>query len=212
MTLIWILLAAKAVFCAVAAAPTLIFMRGGGWLKRRYRGHVAQGLERTLRRLSPDFRTERDFFASGVGLAADFSQGRFFIAERDGGRTQAAVLPFAALQRVARGEMNQNGFYDIYVELQVNDPARPRWRLLLGENEQLACAVNATLGRLQANCRPTEPTQAEPVRHGSGAVPAAPAPAMLERYTAKTCGGASGVSARSQALRAPASDGSSSAG
>jgi hypothetical protein len=46
--------------------------------------------------------------------------------------------------------MNQNGFFDNYVELKVDDPKHPRWRLLLGEDEALADAVKDTLGRLQA--------------------------------------------------------------
>lgn len=150
MSIIWILLAAKAVYCAAAAAPTLFFVRGGGWLKERYGRHVEHRLTRSLRKLSTDFQPEQTFFARGVGLAADFSARRFFVAERDGGKTQAAILPFSALQAIERGEVNQNGFYDIYVDLKVNDPSRPRWRLLLGENEALAQDVQATLGRLRA--------------------------------------------------------------
>jgi hypothetical protein len=150
VSIIWILLGAKALYCAIAAAPTLFFVRGGGWVKERYQRHVEHRLERSLRRLSGDFRPDQTFFAHGVGLAADFAARRFFVAERDGGRTQAAILPFSALQKIERGEMNQNGFYDLYVELQVDNPARPRWRLLLGENETLANDVQAALGRLRA--------------------------------------------------------------
>jgi hypothetical protein len=150
MSIIWILLLAKAVYCAIAALPTLFFVRGGGWLKEKYRSRVEHGLARTAAKLSGDFQPEENFFASGIGLAADFSHRRFFVAERDGGHTKAAILPFSALRSVDSGEMSQNGFYDIYVELEVDDPKRPNWRLLLGENEALAGEVKATLGRLQA--------------------------------------------------------------
>ncbi len=150
MTIIWMLLAAKAVYCAVAALPTFFFVRGGGWLREKYRRRVELGLERAATRLSRDFHPDESYFASGVGLAADFSGRRFFVAERDGGRTQAAILPFSALRCVKSGEMNQNGFYDMYVELKVDHPKQQRWRLLMGENEALVDAVKATLGRLQA--------------------------------------------------------------
>lgn len=150
MSAIWILLLAKALYCAAAASPTLFFVRGGKWLKAKHREYVERGLERALARLSSDFRQDESFLGKGVGLAADFSHRRFFVAEHDGGRTQAAILPFSALQSVASGEMNQNGFYDVYVELEVDNPKHPRWRLLFGENEGLASAVKETLGRLQA--------------------------------------------------------------
>ncbi len=150
MTIIWMLLAAKAVYCAMAALPSLFFVRGGGWLKETYRRRVELGLNRAAMKLARDFNPDESYFANGVGLAADFSGQRFFVAERDGGRTQAAILPFAALRGVKSGEMNQNGFYDMYVELKVDHPKQQRWRLLLGENEALVDAVKATLGRLQA--------------------------------------------------------------
>ncbi len=150
MTLIWILLCAKAVYCAAAALPTLFFVRGGGWLKDKHKRHLEHRFERALAKLSSDFQRDESFFGNGIGLAADFAHRRFFVAEHDGGKTQAAILPFSALQSVDSGEMNQNGFYDVYVELKVNNPEHPRWRLLFGENEALASAAKATLGRLQA--------------------------------------------------------------
>jgi hypothetical protein len=150
MSIIWILLLAKSVYCAAAALPTLFFVRGGGWLKEKYRSRVEHSLACAASKLSGEFHPDENFFANGVGLAVDFSRRRFFVAERDGGRTEAAILPFSALRSVDSGEMNQNGFYDIYVELKVDDPKHPSWRLLLGENEALAGAVKATLGRLQA--------------------------------------------------------------
>lgn len=150
MSIIWILLLAKAVYCAVAALPTLFFVRGGGWLKEKYRLRVEHSLARAATKISGDFHPDENFFANGVGLAADYAHRCFFVAERDGGHTEAAILPFSALRSVDSGEMNQNGFYDIYVELKVDDPKRPSWRLLLGENEALAGEVKATLGRLQA--------------------------------------------------------------
>lgn len=150
MSAIWILLFAKAIYCAAAAAPTLFFVRGGSWLKETYRRRIENRLARAMTKLSADFHADENFFANGVGFATDFSRRRFFIAEHDGGRTQAAILPFSALKTIDTGEMNQNGFYDIYVELGVDDAKHPRWRLLLGENEELAGAVKNTLGRLQA--------------------------------------------------------------
>lgn len=150
MTVMWVLIAIKAVLCAAVALPTFFFLRGGGWLTATYRRRVQRRLERALARLAGDFQADESFLASGVGLAADFAHRRFFVAEHDGGRTRAAVLPFAALTGVSSGEMNQNGFYNLYVELAVDDPKRPLWRLLLGENEELAGAVRALLGRLNA--------------------------------------------------------------
>lgn len=150
MSAIWFLLLAKALYCAAASLPTLFFVRGGGWLKQKHRHYVEHRLERALARLAGDFRQDESFLGNGVGLAADFSHRRFFVAEHDGGRTQAAILPFSALQSVARGEMNQNGFYDVYVDIKVDNPAHPRWRLLFGDNETLANAVKETLVRLQA--------------------------------------------------------------
>jgi hypothetical protein len=150
VTFIWILLIAKVVCCAVAVAPTLFFMRCGRWLKETYRRHVERRLERAFAKLAGDFYCDESFFDSGVGLAADFCERRFFVAERNGGRVRAAVLPFSALRGVTSGAMNQNGFYDVYVELKVDHPNHPIWRLLLGENEALANAVKDTLGRLQS--------------------------------------------------------------
>jgi len=150
MILFWTFLIAKFVLCAAVVAPTLFFVRGGNWLKATHQRRVERGLERALARLSGDFVPDESFFASGVGLAADFCDRRFFVAERNGSKTQAAVLPFSALKGVTSGAMNQNGFFDNYVELKVDDPKHPRWRLLLGEDEALADAVKDTLGRLQA--------------------------------------------------------------
>jgi hypothetical protein len=45
--------------------------------------------------------------------------------------------------------MNQNGFFDVYVELKVDDPKHPNWRLLLGDNKALANTIRDTLNRLQ---------------------------------------------------------------
>jgi hypothetical protein len=150
MTFMWILLIAKFAGCAVVVAPTLFFVRGGQWLKETYRRRVERRLERAFTKLAGDFYCDESFFGSGVGLAADFYDRRFFVAERDGGRVRAAVLPFSALRGVTTGAMNQNGFYDAYVELKVDHPNHPNWRLLLGENEVLANAVKDTLGRLQS--------------------------------------------------------------
>jgi hypothetical protein len=150
MSVIWMLLIAKAIYCAAASLPTFFFVRGGGWLREKYRRRIESRLERALSRLSRDFRADENFFANGVGLAADFSRNRFFVAEHDGGTTEAAVLPFSALRSVATGEMNRNGFYDIYVDIKVDDQKHPNWRLLFGDNEKLAGAVQDTLGRLRA--------------------------------------------------------------
>ncbi len=46
--------------------------------------------------------------------------------------------------------MNQNGFFDVYVELKVEHPKHPKWRLLVGEYAALASAVKETLVRLQS--------------------------------------------------------------
>jgi hypothetical protein len=150
MTFFWLFLIAKFVLCAAVVAPTLFFVRGGSWLKEANRRRVERQLERALAKLSGDFIPDESFFASGVGLAADFCDRRFFVANRNGSKTRAAVLPFSALRDVTSGEMNQNGFYDMYVELKVDDPEHPKWRLLLGDDAALADAVKDTLGRLQA--------------------------------------------------------------
>jgi len=150
VTFIWILLIAKILCCAVSVAPTLFFMRVGRWLKETYRRHVERRLERAFTKLAGDFYCDESFFGSGVGLAADFWERRFFVAERHGNAVRAAVLPFSALRGVSSGAMNQNGFYDVYVDLKVDHPNHPNWRLLLGENEALADAVKDTLSRLRS--------------------------------------------------------------
>jgi len=149
MTILWILLIVKAICCIAVAAPTFFFVRGGSWLKEIYRRRMERRLERALETLSEDFHPDESFFASGVGLAADFCHRRLFVAEREGGRMLAAILPFSALREVTTGEMNQNGFFDVYVELKVDDPKHPNWRLLLGDNKALANTIRETLNRLQ---------------------------------------------------------------
>ena len=148
MAFIWIILIGKVLLCVAAAAPTLFFLRGGGWLKDKFQRRLQRRLERALTKLSPDFHPDESYFSRGVGLAADFQDRRFFIAEHDGGRTRAAVLSFSALRNVVSGEMSLNGFYDIYVDLEVDDSERPSWRLLLGENKELEHAVKQTLSAI----------------------------------------------------------------
>jgi len=150
MTVFILILLAKAAFCLAASMPTLLFVRGGGWLKGKIQTRTRRELERALSRLAPDFHPDKSFIPEGIGLAADFTTARLFIAEQDGAKTQATILPFTALRGISTGEINQNGFQDVYVDINVNTPTHPRWRLLFGENAALAGEVTEALGRLQA--------------------------------------------------------------
>lgn len=63
----------------------------------------------------------------------------------DGSGLVSAVLPFTAVRKVMAGEASDSGFHDFYVELTVQDGAKPRWRLLRGENPELAAEVTRAL-------------------------------------------------------------------
>ncbi len=72
MSVIWALLIGKVILCAVAGAPTLFFVRSGGWFRKSYGRRVQRRLRTILATLSANFRNDEGSFADGVGLAEDF--------------------------------------------------------------------------------------------------------------------------------------------
>jgi hypothetical protein len=85
------------------------------------------------------------FLAQGIGLAVDPAHRLLFLAEPNGSAMNSAIMPFAAINEVRRGEANNSGFYDYYVELNLRDAKKSSWRLLCGDNPALADAVEKAL-------------------------------------------------------------------
>lgn len=145
--MLWVLTIVTFIFCAVSAFPTKWCAQLWDASVGLWHGHVRRGLEHELARRAAGtgFVAEQKFFARGVGLALDKTHGLLFLAAREGSRLSSAILPFAALRAVSAGEASDSGFYDYYVELTLQDTAKPRWRLLCGENPALAAEVRQAL-------------------------------------------------------------------
>jgi hypothetical protein len=145
--LLWSLLVAIFIVCALSALPTKWYARAGTEVVEARRRQVANSFRRELARQSArvPFTVVQDFFAQGVGLALDPAQQLLFVAEREGQGLTSAILPYAALREVTQGERRDSGFYDYYLDLAVLDENKPFWRLLCDENPELAAEVKRVL-------------------------------------------------------------------
>jgi hypothetical protein len=152
MTLLWILLIVTFIFSAIFMLPTRWYTAMADWLRgfnaRRHQRQFMQELARQSQ--SRPFVLAKSFFADGVGLAVDFNQRLLFIAAQEEGGLKSIICPFPVLKSYHRGERRDNGFYDYYVELTVDDPAHPNWRLVCGENPELAAQIVAVLDEVKA--------------------------------------------------------------
>lgn len=149
---LWTLLVATFILCAVSALPTKWYTGMGGWvMNSQHKRHVHE-IEQELARQTAvtPFQGETSFLPQGVGLAIDLSRHLVFVAVREGGRLKSAILPFAAVREVRSGEMRDSGFYDYYIDLTVQDGAKPFWRILCGENPELANEVKQALSEVHA--------------------------------------------------------------
>jgi hypothetical protein len=131
--------------CVIAGMPTTWWRDLGHWFTSRHVRAARRAAEHELARLAVPFQAEKSFLPRGIGLAFDFTRKLFFVAAPEGGHMQGAVLPFNALRGIASGEARDNGFYDYYVELNVDDSKHPLWRLLCGEDPALAEEIRTTL-------------------------------------------------------------------
>jgi hypothetical protein len=152
MTLLWILLIVTFIFSAIFMLPTRWYTAMADWLRGFSARRHQQQFTRELARQSQGrpFALDKSFFADGVGLALDFNQRLLFIATHEEGGLKSIICPFPALKTHSRGERRDNGFYDYYVELTLDDPAHPIWRLVCGENPELAAQIAAVLDEVKA--------------------------------------------------------------
>jgi hypothetical protein len=152
MTLLWILLIVTFIFSAIFMLPTRWYTGMAGWLQKSGAQHHQHQLEQELARQTQGrpFEQDKSFFKDGVGLALDLTQRLAFVAVREEGGLKSAILPIAALRTHAVGERRDNGFYDYYVDLTVDDAARQVWRLVCGENPDLAAKIATALDDVKA--------------------------------------------------------------
>lgn len=145
--LLWSLIIVTFILCAVSSFPTKWCQDLWGWAVAQWHGHRVRRLEREMDRKvrGTGFTATRNFLPQGVGLALDPVQKLLFVAERDERGMVSSILPFTALRTVSLGEANDAGFFDYYVDLAVRDRTKPRWRLLCGENFELAAEVRQAL-------------------------------------------------------------------
>lgn len=145
--LMWALIIATLILCVVSSFPTKWCQQGWGWMAGLWHGHVARRLGRELARRTRGtrFAAAQSFLPRGVGLALDTERRQMFLAERDGGGLTSAVVDFASVSAVRKGEAYDAGFFDHYVELTVGDGQKPSWRLLCGANAGLAAEVEQAL-------------------------------------------------------------------
>jgi hypothetical protein len=143
------ILLVKIIFSLGASLPTDAYTRAGDWLKARFLRSREKDLTRALTDSSPFFHQDKSFLKRGVGLAVDDTAKQVFIATRETGRLQSIILPFSALLGQSSGEVRSVGFYDYYVDIEVNSGPRPLWRLLCGENEELARELNQTVAAIR---------------------------------------------------------------
>jgi hypothetical protein len=134
--------------CVFFGMPTSWWSTLGAWFQGLYLNGTQRAAERELKRLSVPFKAEKSFLPRGVGLAFDITHKQFFVAAAEGGHMHGAVLPLSALRGVESGEARDNGFYDYYVELKVDDAKHPLWRLLCGEDPALAQEIRQSLETL----------------------------------------------------------------
>ncbi|MDR3505672.1 MAG: hypothetical protein P4L52_05470 [Acidocella sp.] len=122
------------------------------WLRRSSSKHHLHQLEQELARQTQGrpFQQDKSFLKDGVGLALDLTQRLAFVAVQEEGGLKSAILPIAALRTHAVGERRDNGFYDYYVDLTVDDAAHPVWRLVCGENPDLAAKIATALDDVKA--------------------------------------------------------------
>lgn len=150
--LMWSLLGVTLVLCAIAGFPTKWWHDMARWLRDTWHRRTVRGLEQALARQARgrQFTPETSFLGQGVGLALDPARRELFLAMRDGNGLAAGIFPYAAIRHVRRGEANDNGFHDYYVELTLRDAPRPVWRLLCGEDTGLAAKVAAAAEKAAA--------------------------------------------------------------
>jgi hypothetical protein len=146
------LLLATFIICAVSALPTKWYVGLGAWVTNGRQNRQVRGIERELARRNAvtPFAGQTSFLSRGVGLALDVSQRLVFVAVREGGTWRSAILPFSAVLDVHAGEMRDSGFYDYYIDLTTTDGPKPVWRISCGENPELAQEIRQTLTQLHA--------------------------------------------------------------
>ncbi|MCB5943851.1 hypothetical protein [Acidocella sp. KAb 2-4] len=146
MTLLWTLLILTFIFSAIFMLPTRWYTGMASWVKNSSARQTLHALEQELtRQAGQGFSQDISFFAEGVGLALDRARKLVFIAVREDGKLQSAVVPFSAVVDHTHGEKRDSGFYDYYVDVTITGAARPVWRLLCGENPELAARLRAAL-------------------------------------------------------------------
>jgi len=152
MTLLWTLLIVTFVFSAIFMLPTRWYTGFASWVKNSSSKHGLHVLEQELARQTQgrQFKQDKSFLKDGVGLALDLTQRLAFVAVREDGKLKSAILPFTALKSHAAGERRDSGFYDYYIDLTVADAAHPMWRLVCGENPELAASVSKALDEVMA--------------------------------------------------------------
>ena len=150
--MMWSLLGATFVLCAIAGFPTKWWVDMGRWSQTAWRRRTVRQLERALARQAgaQNFVAGTSFLPSGVGLALDPAAQKLFLAVRDGNGLTSAILPFSAVREVQSGEVNDSGFHDYYVDLTMREGARPVWRLLCGEDSALASTMAAEVEKALA--------------------------------------------------------------
>lgn len=152
MTLLWVLLIVTFIFSAIFMLPTRWYTGMASWVKNSSSKHHLHQFEHELARQlnGRPFTQDKSFLKDGVGLALDQTQRLIFVAVHEESGLKSAILPLAALRTHAVGERRDNGFYDYYVDLTVDDAAHPVWRLVCGENPDLAAKVATALDNVKA--------------------------------------------------------------
>jgi len=145
--LLWSLMIFTFILCAISSFPTKWCADLWSWMAALWHGHVVRQLEREMARKTAGtgFSAAVSFLPRGVGLALDPARKLLFLAADDGGGVRSALLPFTALRAARTGEGSDRGFYDHYVDIDVQDEQHPLWRLLCGEKPELAAAVRQAL-------------------------------------------------------------------
>jgi len=151
--LLWTLLIVTFVFSAIFMLPTRWYTGMADWVRSSSSRHSLHVLEQELARQTrgQPFKQDKSFLKDGVGLAFDLTQRRAFVAVREDGKLKSVILPLTALKSRAAGERRDSGFYDYYIDLTVADAAQPVWRLVCGENPELAASIGKALDEVMAS-------------------------------------------------------------
>jgi hypothetical protein len=143
-------LAGKVVISLAAASPTQWWLAWLGWISRTWQTRKVRRLRQAMdqKTANTGFCADLSFVPEGIGLAIDTRSQMLFLAEENGNAIAAMLLPVEALAAVRRGESNISGFHDHYVELRLHEGRKSKWRILCGDNSDLAKEVEQTVNAM----------------------------------------------------------------